>query len=158
MFSVHTYSPITSPFSIAVILLLNLNKIYSIFPFAVLIVVANIELFFGLLIMWVNITKAINNKTVVALISSTPQASAFGTSRSGDESHARCSMGPKRSLETFGTCQTSSFGDGGYAKSSVDPKRWLEVVLFGGKNYMSKGDPVATFGKHSHPSDCIFRL
>ena len=41
MFSVHTYSPITSPFSIAVILLLN--KIYSIFPFVVL--VANIELF-----------------------------------------------------------------------------------------------------------------
>ena len=52
MFSVHTYSP----FSIAVILLLN--KIYSIFPFVVL--VANIELFFGILIMWVNITKAIN--------------------------------------------------------------------------------------------------
>ena len=59
MFSVHTYSPITSPFSIAVLYCSStINKIYSIFPYVIL--VANIELFFGILIMWVNITKAIN--------------------------------------------------------------------------------------------------
>ena len=52
----------------------------------------------------------------------------------------------------------SSFGDGGHAKSSVDPKRWMEVVLFVGKISMLEGDPVTTFGKQSHPSDCIFRF
>ena len=53
---------------------------------------------------------------------------------------------------------SSSFGDGGHDKSSVDPKRWMEVVLFGGKISMSEGDPVATIGKQSHPSGCIFKF
>ena len=116
----------------------------------------------------------------------------------GDGNDARCSMGPKWSLErvffslkspslrgvqrqvlglqyhpsdcdfrlvwfiridgTQGVCLTSRFGDGGHAKSSMGPERWLEVVLFWRKISMSEGGSVATYGIHSYPSDCKFRL
>ena len=63
------------------------------------------------------------------------------------------SMGPGGHVRDL-----ARFGDGGRAKSSMDPRRWLEVVLFGRKSPCRKGDSVATFGIHSHPSDCNFRL
>ena len=59
---------------------------------------------------------------------------------------------------TQGTYRTSIFGDWVHAKSSMGPKQWLEVVPFCGKSPCRKGDSVATFGIHSHPSDCNFRL
>ena len=56
------------------------------------------------------------------------------------------------------TCQAFSFGDEGHAKSSMHPKCWLEAVLFGGKSQCQKRCSVATFGIHSHPNGCKFRL
>ena len=62
------------------------------------------------------------------------------------------------SLRPKGLVSHLGFDEVMRAKCAMCPKQSLEGVLFGRKISMSEGDPVVTFSKHSHQSDCIFRL
>ena len=57
---------------------------------------------------------------------------------------------------TWGACQTSRFGDGGPARCSMGPKQSLERVFFSLKSPFLRGVERHVLGLQCHSSDCNF--